>query len=50
MYGKDALLKRVCQKWFAKFHSGNFNIKDAPWLERPVEIDSNKIKTLIDAN
>lgn len=26
VYGDDALTIRICQKWFAKFHSGDFNI------------------------
>jgi len=48
--GKDAVKERVCQKWFPKFRSGNFSIQDAPRLGRPVEIDQDKVKTLIDTN
>ena len=29
VYGIDALSKRVCQKWFAKFRRGDFNLNDA---------------------
>ena len=40
-------------KWFAKFRSGDFNVKDARRAGRPVEIDNDeiKIKTLqVDAS
>ena len=39
-----------CQKWFAKFRAGDFLLDDAPRLGRPVEVDSNQIKTLIENN
>ncbi|KOX76029.1 Histone-lysine N-methyltransferase SETMAR, partial [Melipona quadrifasciata] len=48
VYGRDALSGRVCRKWFAKFRSGDFNVKHAPRSGRPLEID--KIKALVDAN
>ena len=38
------------QKWFAKFHAGDFSLDDAPWSGRPVEVDSNQIETLIESN
>ena len=38
----------MCQKWFAKFHAGDFFLNDAPQLGRPVEVD--KTKTLIENN
>ena len=33
-----------------KFHAGDFLLDDAPWSGRPVEIDSDQIKTLIENN
>ena len=39
---------QMCQKWFAKFCARNFLLDDAPWLGRPVEVDSNQIETLIE--
>ena len=36
----------MCQNWFAKFHAGAFSPDDAPWLGRPVEVDSDQIETL----
>ena len=41
---------RMCQEWFAKFHAGDFSLDDAPWSGRPVEVDSDQIKTLIENN
>lgn len=29
-----------------KFHVGGFSQDDAPWLGRPVEVDSDQVKTL----
>ena len=49
MYGEGAVT-RMSLKWFAKFHAGDFLLDDAPWLGRPVEVDSNQIKTLIAEN
>ncbi|GFX81051.1 histone-lysine N-methyltransferase SETMAR [Trichonephila clavipes] len=40
----------VCQNWFAKFRSGNFDVEDAPRSGRPVEADKDAIKALVDAN
>ena len=41
---------RMCQKWFAKFHAGDFSLDDAPRSCRPVEVDSNQIETFIENN
>ena len=48
MYGEGAVTDRMCQKWFEKFHAGDFSLDDAPWLGRQVGVDSNQIKTLIE--
>ena len=39
---------RTCQKWFVKFHAGDFLLDNAPWSGRPVEADSDQIETLIE--
>ena len=33
-----------------KFHAGDFLLEDAPRSERPVEVDSDQIQTLIENN
>ena len=30
VYGEGAMTDRMCQKWFAKFHTGDFSLDDAP--------------------
>ena len=50
MYGKRAVTDQMCQKWFAKFHTGDFSRDNAPWSSRPVEVDSDQIETLIENN
>ena len=50
VYGEGAVTDRTCQKWFVKFHAGDFSLDNAPRLGRPVEIDSNQIKTIIENN
>ena len=50
VYGENAVTDQTCQKWFAKFHDGDFSLDDAPWLGRPVELHSNQIDTFIESN
>ena len=50
MYGEGAETDQICQKWFVKFRAGGFSLDDAPWLGRPVEVDSDQIKTLVENN
>ena len=46
VYGEGAMNFQTCQKWFMKFHAGDFSLDDAPWSGRPVEVDSDQIETL----
>ena len=50
MYGEYAVTDLTCQKWFAKFCARDFLLDDAPWSDRPVEVDSDQIETLIENN
>ena len=50
MYEEGAMTDQKCQKWFVKFHGGDFLMDDAARSGRPVEVDSDKIKTLIENN
>ena len=36
--------------WFTGFHSGDFNLNDAPRSGRPTEVDDDKIKAMIENN
>ena len=44
------MIELTCQKWFVKFHAGDFLLDDTPQSGRLVEIDDNDIKTLIENN
>ena len=50
VYGEAAVTDRTCQKWFVNFHAGDFSLDDAPWSGRPIEVDSDQIKTLTESN
>ena len=50
MYAEGAVTVRTCEKWLAKFRAGGFLLDDAPWSGRPVEVDSEQIKTLTENN
>ena len=50
MYGEGSVTDRTCQKWFAMFRAGDFSLDDAPQSGRPVEVDSDQIKILIENN
>ena len=50
MYEEDAVTDWAFQKYFGKFHAGDFSQDDAPLLSRAVEVDSNQIKTLTESN
>ena len=48
VYGESAVTDRTCQKWFAKFHAGDFSLDSASRSGRPGEVDSDQIETLIE--
>ena len=50
VYGEGAVTDRTCQKWFVKFHAGDFSMDDAQQSGRPVEVDNNQIETIIENN
>ena len=50
VYGEKSLTERQCQNWFARFRSGDFDLKDATRSRRPTEVDHDKIKAMIENN
>ena len=38
----------MCQKWFVKFSAGDFSLDDAPRSNRPVEVDGDQIRIIIE--
>ena len=49
-YGEKLLTEPQCQNWFARFRSGDFDLKDTPDSGRPTEVDDDKIKAIIGNN
>ena len=50
VYGEGAVTDQMCQKWFAKFHAGDFSLHNDPWLGRLLEIDNDQTETLTENN
>ena len=50
VYAEGTVTDQTHQKWFGKFHAGDFSLDDAPRLGKPVEVDSDQIKTFIETN
>ena len=38
VYGEHALAERTCQKWFARFKSGDFGLEDEERLGQPKKV------------
>ena len=36
VYGKGTVSKLAARKWFVRFRSGNFDVKDEPRSDRPI--------------
>ena len=47
VYGADAVSERRTQKWFVRFRSGNFDVKDRPRSGRPVTEKVDEILQLV---
>ena len=50
VYCENSLTERQCRNWFARFRSGDFDLKDALRSGRPTEVDDDKIKAIIENN
>lgn len=50
VYGEDAVSERRTQEWFARFRSGNFDVKDARRSGRPIVENADKIMELIEVD
>ncbi len=46
--GKDALSICTAQHWFNRFKNGNFGLNDLPRFGRPLEVDMDVLKQLIE--
>ena len=50
MYGEGTVTHQTCQKWFVKFHAGDFWLDDVPLSSRSVEDDSDQVQILTENN
>lgn len=48
VYGEDAITERTVQFWFARFRSGNFDVKDASRSGRPVTEKADEILQMVE--
>ena len=40
---------QMCQKWFARFHAGDFSLDNAPQSSRPVEVETDRLLRTINS-
>ena len=50
VFDEKSLTERQGQNWFARFRSGDFDLKDAPRSGSPTEVDDDKMKAIIENN
>ena len=46
VYGEHALAERTCQKWFARFKSGEFDLEDEERPEQPKKFKDKELEAL----
>ena len=48
VYGEHALAERTCQKWFARFKSGDFGLEDEERPGQPKKFEDEELEALLD--
>ena len=48
VYGEHALGERTCQRWFARFKSGDFGLEDEERPELPKKFENEGLEALLD--
>ena len=48
VYGDHALAERTCQKWFARFKSGNIDLEDEERPGQPQKFEGEELEALLD--
>ena len=48
VYGEHALAERTCQKWFARFKSGDFGLEDEERPRQPKKFEDEELEALLD--
>ena len=48
VYGEHTLTERTCQKWFARFKSGDFGLEDEKRPGQPNKFEDEEVEALLD--
>ena len=48
VYDEHALAERTCEKWFARFKSGDFGLKDEERPGQPKKFEDEELEALLD--
>ena len=48
VYGEHDLAERTCQKWFARFKSGDFGLEDEERRGQPKKFEDEELEALLD--
>ena len=48
VYGEHVLAERTCQKWFARFKSGDFGLEDEERSGQPKKFEDEELGALLD--
>ena len=48
IYGENAQAERTCQKWFARFKSGDFGMEDEERPGQPKKFEDQELEALLD--
>ena len=46
--GQDIISSRAARHWFNRFNNGNYELNDSSRSGRPVEVDLDRLKQLIE--
>ena len=46
--GRDIIFTPTAQRWFNRFNNGNYELDNSSRLGRPVEVDFDRLKPLIE--
>ena len=50
VYGEHDLAERTCQKWFARFESGDFGLENEERPGQPKKFEDEELEALLDAD
>jgi len=48
--GQEAVTKRTCDNWFHRFNTGDYSLDDLPRSGRPLEVDIEALRNLVESD